>query len=169
MPAGSGWPGRSFAEPSGPGGQVCHGNFEPAHGRSHTVGPGRPGTGKGHDKGAQISSRAVRERIGPFDGDENSLPPLPRHACKDLISAVPHCCACCTPAPPNPFTWVSLPPPLPSRVCSHCLQVSPQFYYEERHSSYSITLWQHKRFILHLKAPRFDLHRPPPLPFSLPS
>jgi hypothetical protein len=38
--------------------------------------------------------------------------------------------------------------------------VSLQFYYEERHRNYSITLWKHKGFFLHLKAPRFDLHRP---------
>jgi hypothetical protein len=40
------------------------------------------------------------------------------------------------------------------------LHVSLPFCYEERHRSHSITLRQHKGFISHLNAPRFDLHRP---------
>jgi hypothetical protein len=113
-----GRPRRPFQEAPGPGGQVCHGKCEPVHSRSNTVGPGRPGTRKGHDKEAQMSLRAVRERIGLFDGDKNSLRPLPRNVYKDLISALPHCSTCCTPAPSNLFTWVSLPPPLPSSLPS---------------------------------------------------
>jgi hypothetical protein len=38
--------------------------------------------------------------------------PLVTHT--NLNSALPHCSACCTPAPPSLHTWVSLPPPLPS-------------------------------------------------------
>jgi hypothetical protein len=53
------------------------------------------------------------------------LRPFPRYAYKDLNSALPHSSVCCTPAPPNLDTWVSLPPPLASSPCLLSSQISP--------------------------------------------
>jgi hypothetical protein len=57
---GLGWPGRLFAEPPGPGGQVCHGKCERPHRRALLTKIFRD---EGYEKGAQILLRAVRRTI----------------------------------------------------------------------------------------------------------
>jgi hypothetical protein len=83
---------------------------------------GQRATGCCH-RGSSRASR-VAAPAGPAEWllddivPRGNLLPFPREEYKDSKTALPHCSARCTPAPPTLHAWVSLPPPLPSSQAS---------------------------------------------------